>query len=75
MEADKAVIPNTVTKVAKIMLPVLAAAYIVFLLITILGKPVYSPGAGLSIIAGGLAICTAISAILLILDYMGKESE
>jgi hypothetical protein len=75
MESSKTTSYGTVTKVAKSLIPLLGAAYICFLLITALAKPVYRPMGALLIIMGGTALTAAICAILLILDHMGEEVE
>jgi hypothetical protein len=75
MEAGKKTSLATVIKVSRVILPILAIAFVIFLLVTIFAKPVYSPGADLSIVMGAGSLFTAVSAVLLIIDYKGKEEE
>jgi hypothetical protein len=75
MEAGKKTSLATVSKVSRVIIPILAIAFVIFLLVTIFAKPVYSPGVDLSIVIGAGALFTAVSAVLLIIDYKGKEEE
>jgi len=75
MESSKTTSTATVVKVANRIIPILFLAYVCFLLITALAKPVYSPMGVLLIIMGVTALSVVIGAILLILDYGAREVE
>jgi predicted small integral membrane protein len=75
MEPSKTSSSVAVTRVGKLLIPLLGVAYICLILITAIAKPVYSQMGALLLIIGGTAVCAAVGAILLILDYIGKEVE
>lgn len=54
---------------------ILGALWVVFLLITAIGKPAYSPGALLAVVLIGLIIPTAGSAVLQFLEHRTGEAE
>ena len=75
MERREEIIPARLRRAGTIVIAVIAASWVIFLLVTIFAKPVYTPFGALGIIMGAIAITTVLAGVLLLVDYRGKEGK
>jgi hypothetical protein len=73
MEKRNQVIPARLRRVGTIFIGVIGAVWVIFLLVSIFAKPVYTPFGALAAVIGVLVLSSVLCGVLVLLDYLNKE--